>query len=268
MMKPLTRATFIAILAVLGFTASAQPVISVPPQPFGAGNVALGNSQNIVANLVNVGTSDLIVTNVQTSGSPFNLYNNSASCGFSLPLHVIAGSLCQIQVNFAPTALGTFNGTYTITDNAAGSPQVFNLTGVGMIAAAYNPSTTLLSFGPQALNTTSAPLTVTLSNPGTVTTLSTAGVSVTGDFAQTNDCGGSIGPLSSCTFHVTFTPTAAGLRTGTLDFCPDCNFSDTAVNLQGGGGALVDVPALSKWGVLALVALLAAGALLALKTMR
>jgi hypothetical protein len=40
-----------------------------------------------------------------------------------------------------------------------------------------------------------------------------------GDFWETNDCGrGSLGGWSfgSCTFHVTFTPAVAGLRTGTL----------------------------------------------------
>jgi len=36
---------------------------------------------------------------------------------------------------------------------------------------------------------------------------------ITGDFAQTNDC-----PKVWCTFRITFTPTAVGLRTGTLTF--------------------------------------------------
>lgn len=34
------------------------------------------------------------------------------------------------------------------------------------------------------------------------------------DFAQTNTCGPSLSPGGSCMVTVTFTPTAAGLRTG------------------------------------------------------
>jgi hypothetical protein len=266
-MNTLVRTTLIVFSALLGFAASAQPAITLSQAPpLSAGNVALGLSQNIQVNVTNTGTSNLIITNAQASGPPFTLYSNPLSCGRSSPLTVIPGDLCQILVIFTPTTLGTANGTYTLTDNVAGSPQVINLIGVGMIAAAYNPSTTSLSFGSQALNTTSASMTVTLSNPGTVTSLNTSGFHITGDFAQTNDCGASLGPLSFCTFHVTFTPTAAGTRTGTLDFCPDCNFSDTPVSLQGDGasGGSAAVPALSRWGLLALAAVLAAGGLLAL----
>ena len=41
-------------------------------------------------------------------------------------------------------------------------------------------------------------------------------VSTSGDFSQTNTCGSSIAAGSSCTVSVTFTPTAAGSRTGNL----------------------------------------------------
>ena len=88
---------------------------------------------------------------------------------------------------------------------------------------------------------------------------------ITGDFAATNDCPNPLPPLSSCHFFVTFTPTAPGVRTGTINFCPDCNFATTDVSLQGGGaGGVSDVPALSRWALVALAALLIAGGLLAL----
>jgi hypothetical protein len=266
-MNTLARFTFISLHVVVGFSALSQPVVSVTdPQPFSAGNVVVGSSFYTQNLLTNTGNANLIITNVQVSGTYFTLRSSPLSCGNSLPLTMIPGGTCQIITTFTPTALGTFSGTYTMTDNASGSPHQFSLVGVGMIASAYVPSTTSLSFGSETLTMTSAPMTVTLSNPGTVTSLDTTSFHITGDFAQTNDCGSSLGPLSSCTLHVTFTPTVAGTRTGTLDFCPDCNFSDTPVNLQGDGasGGAVVVPALSKWGGPALIALLAAGGLLAL----
>ena len=72
-----------------------------------------------------------------------------------------------------------------------------------------------LDFGSQATGTTSAARTVSVSNNGS-SAVSLSGVSVTGDFAQTNNCGASLAAGASCTVNVTFRPTAAGSRAGTL----------------------------------------------------
>ncbi|MEU4240263.1 choice-of-anchor D domain-containing protein [Actinoplanes sp. NPDC026619] len=72
-----------------------------------------------------------------------------------------------------------------------------------------------LTFGTQALNTTSAAQTVTVTNSGTAAATGLA-ASVTGDYAQSNNCGTSLAAGASCTVTVTFRPTAAGARTGTL----------------------------------------------------
>ncbi len=60
---------------------------------------------------------------------------------------------------------------------------------------------------------------VTLSNPGTtaqaVPALTIGGTTAT-DFSQTNACGTSLAAGTSCVVSLTFTPTAIGLRTGTL----------------------------------------------------
>lgn len=87
-------------------------------------------------------------------------------------------------------------------------------------------------FGEQTVGTTSAPSFFTLSNfcstqdpieptlCGGSTALNPA-ASTTGDFAQTNSCPMALIPIffsapATCTITVTFTPTAAGSRTGTL----------------------------------------------------
>ncbi|EDN66713.1 hypothetical protein BGP_5405 [Beggiatoa sp. PS] len=41
-------------------------------------------------------------------------------------------------------------------------------------------------------------------------------ITVSGDFAQTNDCGNSVAPHDSCTISITFTPTTAGTHNETL----------------------------------------------------
>jgi hypothetical protein len=75
-----------------------------------------------------------------------------------------------------------------------------------------------LFFGNQAINTTSTPRTVTLTNMGSApfTLYMAINGFHYGDFAQTNDCPAEIPAGVSCTVSVTFTPTARGDRIGIL----------------------------------------------------
>src|SRR5207245_9947012 len=72
-----------------------------------------------------------------------------------------------------------------------------------------------LTFASQNLGTTSAAQAVTLTNSGPGT-LGITSIAASGDYAQTNNCGTSLAVNASCTINVTFTPTVAGTRTGTL----------------------------------------------------
>jgi photosystem II stability/assembly factor-like uncharacterized protein len=76
-------------------------------------------------------------------------------------------------------------------------------------------STSAVSFSSQNYQTTSAAQGVTLNWNGR-SLLGITGITVTGDFAETDNCGSSQAPGGSCAVNVTFTPTAAGTRTGTL----------------------------------------------------
>jgi hypothetical protein len=78
-----------------------------------------------------------------------------------------------------------------------------------------NVSPSALGFGSVVTNSTSAAQGVTVTNSGTAAA-PVGTIAVTGDFAQTNNCGSSLAAGSSCTVNVTFTPTAAGSRTGNL----------------------------------------------------
>ncbi len=74
--------------------------------------------------LTNNGNGALAITAVTTSPADFGPLN---ACGSSLAV----GASCSIGVFFDPTVGGTRNGTLSIADNAAGSPQTVALTGVG-----------------------------------------------------------------------------------------------------------------------------------------
>ena len=73
-----------------------------------------------------------------------------------------------------------------------------------------------LGFGNVVTGSSSSPQAVTVTNSGTGAAPVNS-ITTSGDFSQTNNCGSSIAAGASCTVNVTFTPTAAGSRTGNLD---------------------------------------------------
>jgi hypothetical protein len=85
----------------------------------------------------------------------------------------------------------------------------------------------------------SAAQTVTLTNSGN-STLSITSLTLTGadagDFAETADtCGSSVAAGANCTIEMTFTPSAAGQRTATLNITDNAAGSPQTVSLSGTG---------------------------------
>jgi len=60
-------------------------------------------------------------------------------------------------------------------------------------------------------------------------------VQMTGDYAQSNNCPASLSAGSTCAINVTFTPTASGIRNGTLTISDNASGSPQSVNLTGTG---------------------------------
>jgi alpha-1,3-glucanase-like protein/F5/8 type C domain-containing protein/HYDIN/CFA65/VesB family protein/centrosomal CEP192-like protein len=76
-------------------------------------------------------------------------------------------------------------------------------------------SPTALGFGSVATGSSSASQAVTITNSGT-SAAPVGAITTAGDFSQANNCGSSIAAGASCAVNVTFTPAAAGSRTGGL----------------------------------------------------
>ena len=105
-----------------------------------------------------------------------------------------------------------------------------------------------LSFGSQVVGASSASQPVTLSNTGTES-LTITKLTASGDFSETNTCGGDLAGSTSCTIDVTFTPTAKGLRKGALSLLVNGTGSLQLVHLMGVGTQVkLSVDALSFEG--------------------
>jgi Carbohydrate binding module (family 6)/F5/8 type C domain/Abnormal spindle-like microcephaly-assoc'd, ASPM-SPD-2-Hydin len=100
--------------------------------------------------------------------------------------------------------------------------------------SALTASPSSVSFGNQAVGSTSGAQTVTVSNPNAVA-VSVSSVSASGPFAQTNTCGSSIAANGSCTVSVKFAPTASGSASGSLSVASSAPSSPLTVALSGTG---------------------------------
>jgi hypothetical protein len=112
----------------------------------------------------------------------------------------------------------------------------------GFVSAVFVPIVQLtpskLDFPAQAMGVASATQTIQITNLGAAP-LSISGVAVNGDFSQTNTCTSVLQGGMGCTLSVTFSPTAADARTGTLSFNSNAPGSTTQIALTGTGTAVV-----------------------------
>ena len=110
------------------------------------------------------------------------------------------------------------------------------------IGAASAPAMALspaaLQYASQTVGSSSPAQTVLLRNMGSAA-LPISSIVTTGDFAETDNCGNSVPAAGSCTFSVTFTPTADGSRSGSLVIQQDAPGSPRVVTLSGSGSGAV-----------------------------
>jgi hypothetical protein len=166
---------------------------------------ALSAVQNITVS----NTGGVTVT-LQTPVATGDFSISADTCGTSLA----AGVGCTVSVVFQPTASGTRNGTFSVTDSVG--TQTVSLTGMGVLPATDALAPIMLTFAAQQLNTVSATQQVTLTNAGDAALTGIAAGIASGDFTVVNGCGNSLAGHSTCGLLVAFVPKSVGAGTGVL----------------------------------------------------
>ena len=199
-------------------------VLSPTSLTFANQPVGVASAAQAVA-LTNSGVGPLTIASINASGD----YAQTNNCGTS----VAQGASCTVSITLTPTTGGTRFGTVTVTDNATTSPQTVSLTGTG-VPPTITLSATSVTFGNQDVGTTSPAqaLTVTNNGPGPMLV---SGIPVSGDFAETDNCLGTVAALATCTISVTFTPAVNGTRTGTLTINDNAAGNPHVLTLTGTG---------------------------------
>jgi VCBS repeat protein/ASPM-SPD-2-Hydin domain-containing protein len=190
--------------------------IEIEPNPHKFPTTLLGTSSApFVATVKNLANLTVNYTSLGLTGLDTEDYVLSDDTCAATTLAPLAS--CTIHVTFTPTTVGGRTAALTIFGHFSpgNGQQAILLSG---LATGVSVKPTTLTFAAQTVGTTSAAKVVTVKNAGTAA----LAVSVTlqggdpKDFAQTNNCNGSIPAGSSCTVNVTFTPQATGTRTSGL----------------------------------------------------
>jgi len=204
---PLAFYTGFLLIVMAPLAMAQKPVVTLSTTSLNFGTAEAGTMTAAqVVTLTNTGTAALNITQL-SAGSAYQVFNDC-------PATVNAGASCTFGVVFQPQTPGTYSYSVSIKDNAANSPQKVTLNGTAT-APVVGLSPKALTFGTQAVGTTSSVQAVTLTNQGT-TTLTINSILPSGDFAQTNTCAGTLAAGENCTINITFSPTAGGARGGAV----------------------------------------------------
>ena len=199
------------------------------PSPLAFGNQNTGTSAQRIVTITNNGAASGTVTGVSISGT--GQFTQTNNCGA-----LAVNASCTVTVTFAPTTATSQSGTLTVNSSNSANPSLgVPLTGTGVsqtatLAASPSP----LDFGNQTTNTSVARF-LTITNTGGASA-NVTGVTITGPFTQTNNCG-TLAAAATCTVTVTFTPPANGPQSGTVTVNSNASNPSLAVSLTGTGVA-------------------------------
>ncbi|HKW68112.1 MAG TPA: choice-of-anchor D domain-containing protein [Terriglobales bacterium] len=196
-----------------------------------------------------LGTTSLAktVTVTNNSASPVTLSGSlPASGNFSAQgsgtspcpgaILAAAGGKCTFTVSFSPSINAAIRGAVALADNSSVSPQIYNLSGTGVLPLTFSVSG--LSFAAQTVGTTSAAKIVTMTN--NLSTAVNIAFAPSGDFSVatniTGGCGATLNGLGSCKFAVSFTPSKTGTIQGVVTVTySGSSFSPQELKLTGTG---------------------------------
>lgn len=204
--------------------------LNVSPGSLNFSNVPVGQSSTQNITLTNSGTNSVALNRATIAGPGFTV------SGLSAPVNLAPGQTILVAVKLSPTGPGPVTGAVSLGSNAANSPEVISLSGVGL-QAMVSSSATSVSFGKVVVgNTNSQPITLRNSGNTTLTfsqlSANGTGVSLAGLSTST-----AIAPNSSLTFNAVFAPSSTSTITGSISLVTNGVPSPLVIGVTGTGSA-------------------------------
>jgi hypothetical protein len=203
-----------AFAAVVDSTGGAPAICISYPQNTGLtfATVPVGSKRSQSITITNCGTQSLSITNVQSSAAVFSVPNASDTC-----LQPLAASAsCTVVITFAPTAAVGYTASLVFTANVP-IPVTIPLAGSGSVPVVVI-ETLWETFPPTFVGQTSPQQAVIIQNGGVAPlSINLSQSSATAGFAiGPSSCTTPVTSKKTCILFLTFSPTVAGVTTGTL----------------------------------------------------
>jgi len=207
------------------------PVVSLSPASLSFASHLIGTASGAqTLTLSNTGNAFLPKPTISVTGSNAGDFAQTNTCTSSVAM----GANCTLTVTFTPSAAGNRAASLSISDTAAGSPQLVSLSGIGTsLLLSANPSTG--SFGNvEPHSTASLPFVLTNAGTGSVT-ISKTTVAGTGFAINGLSLPLTLSAGQSTSFNATFAPTATGAASGKVSIVSSAPNSPTGISLSGTG---------------------------------
>ena len=182
--------------------------------------------------------SDLLLVEIDPLASTqlFATYLGASADEFAAGIALDSNGNIYIAGSTDSSDLPTTQGSFQ--DVLGGGTDAFVMKIGPSSAPSVSLSPSSLQYAAQSVGATSAAQTVLLRNMGS-SPLAISSIAPSGDFAESDTCGTGVPAAGSCNFSVTFTPTTAGTRSGSILIQDNAAAAPHVINLSGvGNGAL------------------------------
>lgn len=201
--------------------------LTATPAVLSFSNVKVGSSASAVTTLKNVGTSNVTLTQINTSAPVYS------TAGVAAPVLMVPGESLALTVKFSPTSAGTSNQSVSLINSQGG------ITTVSVSGTAVQSGLTVtpgsINFGNVVTNLTNTQ-TVQIVNPSTLSvTVTSANITGTGFSTSGLSLPLTLNAGQSSTFNVQFNPKTATASTGSLSLVSNASTSPSPIALSGTG---------------------------------
>jgi hypothetical protein len=230
-----TNSAFSTLTVGLSGTATGGPTVPLKLSPtsltFSATGIGATSAAKTIT-VTNKGTGTVTINSISASANFTAVGSGSSPCAGALA----KSASCTLSVTFTPSDTGAVKGSVAIATSGPGSPQIAAVSGTGAVPVTLAP--TSLTFSGQAVGTTSAPKTVTLTN-SSGGTLTISSLVASGDYSAapsgSTPCGSTVASGAACTFSVTFTPNVKGSISGAVTVSNSAPPGPAVMKLTGTG---------------------------------
>lgn len=189
---------------------AATPQFSAAPSDLRFRGVTVGQTETLIATVVNNGPSSVTISAITSSNPAF------VAAPLNVPMALAVGQSIDVSVSFTPTATGWTSGTIKFTAAGSNAELLLGVDGGGEKGESLSVNPPSISFGSVAIGSSSStPVVLTNTRSGNVSIQS---IQMAGsEFSMT----GPTFPMKlaagqSVSLNVTFKPQSAGLSAGSL----------------------------------------------------